>query len=148
MFPQLGPNPSYLDAQCLGRGESGCLMAGCTLYMVNQSHPFTVEFVGNSNEKSSSPQKKGKAASESRDRPRISNDGPGPKRSIQDYFSKSPKKVSRTILTELLGKIFKTMLHYSVQKLGDNNTFILQECIQFIKSNSKEITKNYKILIF
>ncbi len=111
MFPQLGPNPSYLDAQCLGRGESVCLMAGCTLYMVNQSHPFTVEFVGNSNEKSSSPQKKEKTASESRDRQKSSNDGPGPKRSIQDYFSESPKKVSRSRLKELFRKIFKTMLH-------------------------------------
>uniref|UniRef100_A0A673KUD3 Bifunctional polynucleotide phosphatase/kinase-like n=1 Tax=Sinocyclocheilus rhinocerous TaxID=307959 RepID=A0A673KUD3_9TELE len=61
LVTQLGPNPSSLDGQCLGRGESGCLTAGCTLHLVNQSHPFTVEFVGNSNEKSSSPQKKGKA---------------------------------------------------------------------------------------
>lgn len=111
MFPQLGPNPSSLDGQCLGRGESGCLTTGCTLYLVNQSHPFTVEFVGNSNEKSSSPQKKGKAASESRDRPKSSNDGSGLKRSIQDYFSKSPKKVPRSRLVELFGKIFKTILH-------------------------------------
>lgn len=107
LFPQLGPNPSSLDGQCLGRGESGCLTAGRTLYLVNQSHPFTVEFVGNSNEKSSSPQKKGKAANESRDRQKSSNEGSGPKRSIQDYFSKSPKKVSRSRLMELFWKIFK-----------------------------------------
>uniref|UniRef100_A0A671PL29 Bifunctional polynucleotide phosphatase/kinase-like n=1 Tax=Sinocyclocheilus anshuiensis TaxID=1608454 RepID=A0A671PL29_9TELE len=97
LVTQLGPNPSSLDGQCLGRGESGCLTAGCTLHLVNQSHPFTVEFVGNSNEKSSSPQKKGKAANESRDRQKSSNDGSGPKRSIQDYFSKSPKKVSSVL---------------------------------------------------
>uniref|UniRef100_A0A671PQJ8 Bifunctional polynucleotide phosphatase/kinase-like n=1 Tax=Sinocyclocheilus anshuiensis TaxID=1608454 RepID=A0A671PQJ8_9TELE len=95
LVTQLGPNPSSLDGQCLGRGESGCLTAGCTLHLVNQSHPFTVEFVGNSNEKSSSPQKKGKAANESRDRQKSSNDGSGPKRSIQDYFSKSPKKATK-----------------------------------------------------
>uniref|UniRef100_A0A671SBQ5 Bifunctional polynucleotide phosphatase/kinase-like n=1 Tax=Sinocyclocheilus anshuiensis TaxID=1608454 RepID=A0A671SBQ5_9TELE len=75
LVTQLGPNPSSLDGQCLGRGASGCLATGCTLYLVNQSHPFTVEFAGNSNEKSSSPQKKGKAADESRDRQKISNDG-------------------------------------------------------------------------
>uniref|UniRef100_A0A671SCT0 Bifunctional polynucleotide phosphatase/kinase-like n=1 Tax=Sinocyclocheilus anshuiensis TaxID=1608454 RepID=A0A671SCT0_9TELE len=95
LVTQLGPNPSSLDGQCLGRGASGCLATGCTLYLVNQSHPFTVEFAGNSNEKSSSPQKKGKAADESRDRQKISNDGSGPKRSIQDYFSKSPKKATK-----------------------------------------------------
>uniref|UniRef100_A0A671PPJ2 Bifunctional polynucleotide phosphatase/kinase-like n=1 Tax=Sinocyclocheilus anshuiensis TaxID=1608454 RepID=A0A671PPJ2_9TELE len=40
---RLGPNPSSLDGQCLGRGESGCLTAGCTLHLVNQSHPFTLD---------------------------------------------------------------------------------------------------------
>uniref|UniRef100_A0A672LSP5 Bifunctional polynucleotide phosphatase/kinase-like n=1 Tax=Sinocyclocheilus grahami TaxID=75366 RepID=A0A672LSP5_SINGR len=44
LVTQLGPNPSSLDGQCLGRGEPGCLTAGCTLYLVNQSHPFTVKF--------------------------------------------------------------------------------------------------------
>uniref|UniRef100_A0A671SDB9 Bifunctional polynucleotide phosphatase/kinase-like n=1 Tax=Sinocyclocheilus anshuiensis TaxID=1608454 RepID=A0A671SDB9_9TELE len=44
LVTQLGPNPSSLDGQCLGRGASGCLATGCTLYLVNQSHPFTVEF--------------------------------------------------------------------------------------------------------
>lgn len=92
LVTQLGPNPSSLDGQSLGRGESGCLTSGCTLYLVNQSHPFTVEFVGNSNVKSSSPQKNRKAADESRDRQNISND---PKRSIQDYFSKSSKKATK-----------------------------------------------------
>uniref|UniRef100_A0A671SBN5 Bifunctional polynucleotide phosphatase/kinase-like n=1 Tax=Sinocyclocheilus anshuiensis TaxID=1608454 RepID=A0A671SBN5_9TELE len=43
LVTQLGPNPSSLDGQCLGRGASGCLATGCTLYLVNQSHPFTVE---------------------------------------------------------------------------------------------------------
>ncbi|ROL49953.1 Bifunctional polynucleotide phosphatase/kinase [Anabarilius grahami] len=92
LVTQLGPNPSSLDGQSLGRGESGCLTSGCTLYLVNQSHPFTVEFVGNSNGKSSSPQKNRNAADESRDRQKISND---PKRSIQDYFSKSSKKATK-----------------------------------------------------
>jgi len=50
-----------------------------------------VEFVGNSNEKPSSPQNRN-VADESRDGKKISND---PKRSIQDFFSKSSKKVSR-----------------------------------------------------
>ncbi|KTF93948.1 hypothetical protein cypCar_00027291 [Cyprinus carpio] len=113
LVTQLGPNPSSLDGQCLGRGESGCLTAGRTLYLVNQSHPFTVEFVGNSNEKSSSPQKKGKAANESRDRQKSSNEGSGPKRSIQDYFSKSPKKIAGfdidgCIITTKSGKVFPT----------------------------------------
>lgn len=92
VFLQLGPNPSSLDGQSLGRGESGCLTSGCTLYLVDQSHPFTVEFVGNSNEKSSSPQKNRNVADESRDEQKSSN---YPKRSIQDFFSKSSKKASR-----------------------------------------------------
>ncbi|KAK7156181.1 hypothetical protein R3I94_006306 [Phoxinus phoxinus] len=92
LVTQLGPNPSSLDGQSLGRGESGCLTSGCTLYLVDQSHPFTVEFVGNSNEKSSSPQKNRNVADESRGGKKISND---PKRSIQDFFSKSSKKATK-----------------------------------------------------
>uniref|UniRef100_A0A671SBG7 Bifunctional polynucleotide phosphatase/kinase-like n=1 Tax=Sinocyclocheilus anshuiensis TaxID=1608454 RepID=A0A671SBG7_9TELE len=55
VLPQLGPNPSSLDGQCLGRGASGCLATGCTLYLVNQSHPFTVEFLDSPSVKATAP---------------------------------------------------------------------------------------------
>ncbi len=111
MFPQLGPNPSYLDAQCLGCGESGCLMAGCILYLVNQSHPFTVEFVGNSNEKSSSPQKKEKKQQVKAEIDRKAQMlDQAPKGASRIIFL-NPLKVSRSRLKELFRKIFKTMLH-------------------------------------
>lgn len=96
LVTQLGPNPSSLDGQCLGRGESGCLTSGQTLYLVNQSHPFTLEFAGNSVGMSSSPQKKEKSTNESRQRQKSSKESSGgPKRNIHDYFSKSPKKATK-----------------------------------------------------
>uniref|UniRef100_A0AAY4CB45 PNK FHA domain-containing protein n=1 Tax=Denticeps clupeoides TaxID=299321 RepID=A0AAY4CB45_9TELE len=43
---QLGANPSSLDAEALGRGQSGILTESGTLHLVNQSYPFTVHFTG------------------------------------------------------------------------------------------------------
>ncbi|XP_072557824.1 bifunctional polynucleotide phosphatase/kinase isoform X2 [Paramormyrops kingsleyae] len=84
---QLGPNPSSLDAHALGRGKSGCLTKGVTLYLVNQSYPFTVRFSGSPSGSSSPVTPKGKV--------KMSKQQPhreGQKRSIRDFFSPSPKK--------------------------------------------------------
>ncbi|TRY89407.1 hypothetical protein DNTS_010810 [Danionella cerebrum] len=95
LVTQLGANPSSLDSQCLRRGESGSLRSGCTLYLVNQLHPFTVEFVGNSNGKTSSPQKTPKAENKNAEGQKSSSERPSSKRNIQDFFSKSNKKTTK-----------------------------------------------------
>ncbi|XP_062872687.1 bifunctional polynucleotide phosphatase/kinase [Trichomycterus rosablanca] len=91
---QLGPNPSSLDGQTLSRGESGRLSANGTLYLVNQSYPFTVEFSG--------PPKEASLASSSQQKPgtRTAHDKKvAPKRSIQDFFASSPKKTTKRSLS-------------------------------------------------
>uniref|UniRef100_A0AAY5L7W0 PNK FHA domain-containing protein n=1 Tax=Esox lucius TaxID=8010 RepID=A0AAY5L7W0_ESOLU len=75
LVTQLGPNPCSLGSESLGRGQSGRLMHDSTLFLVNQSHPFRVQF-STEGEKD----RGGKVQS------------PGPKRSIQDFFASSPKK--------------------------------------------------------
>lgn len=97
----LGPNPSSLGSESLGRGQSGRLTHDSTLYLVNQSHPFRVQFSA-SNETSSSSAHKGKVVERLKaldktkggknDRGREFQ-STGPKRSIQDFFASSPKKV-------------------------------------------------------
>uniref|UniRef100_A0AAX7SEU4 PNK FHA domain-containing protein n=1 Tax=Astatotilapia calliptera TaxID=8154 RepID=A0AAX7SEU4_ASTCA len=57
--PQLGPNPSSLDGEKLGRGQSGKLSHGGTLYLVNQSHPFTLNYSLSSNGITSSTAQRG-----------------------------------------------------------------------------------------
>ncbi|XP_051963026.1 bifunctional polynucleotide phosphatase/kinase isoform X2 [Xyrauchen texanus] len=95
LVTQLGPNPCSVDGQSLGRGQSACLTSGCTLYLVDQSHPFTVEFSGISNENYSSPQKEKTKANESKDSQSSSKDETqksSSKRNMKDYFASSPKK--------------------------------------------------------
>uniref|UniRef100_A0A8C9T1M6 Polynucleotide kinase 3'-phosphatase n=1 Tax=Scleropages formosus TaxID=113540 RepID=A0A8C9T1M6_SCLFO len=53
LVTQLGANPSFLGDRALGRGQSGRLTEGSTLYLVNQKYPFTVQFSGDSNGASS-----------------------------------------------------------------------------------------------
>ncbi|XP_038830057.1 bifunctional polynucleotide phosphatase/kinase isoform X3 [Salvelinus namaycush] len=103
LVTQLGPNPSSLGSESLGRGQSGRLTHDSTLYLVNQSHPFRVQFSA-SNETSSSSAQKGKVVERLKaldktkggknDREREVQ-STGPKRSIQDFFASSPKKASK-----------------------------------------------------
>uniref|UniRef100_A0A8C7I1Y9 Polynucleotide kinase 3'-phosphatase n=1 Tax=Oncorhynchus kisutch TaxID=8019 RepID=A0A8C7I1Y9_ONCKI len=103
-FPfQLGPNPSSLGSESLGRGQSGRLTHDRTLYLVNQSHPFRVQFSA-SNETSSSSAQKGKVVERLKalDKTKGGKNDRGrevqstvPKRSIQDFFASSPKKEKR-----------------------------------------------------
>uniref|UniRef100_A0A3Q4G664 Polynucleotide kinase 3'-phosphatase n=1 Tax=Neolamprologus brichardi TaxID=32507 RepID=A0A3Q4G664_NEOBR len=60
----LGPNPSSLDGEKLGRGQSGKLSHGGTLYLVNQSHPFTLNYSLSSNGITSSTAQRGLKAAD------------------------------------------------------------------------------------
>uniref|UniRef100_A0A674CGU9 Polynucleotide kinase 3'-phosphatase n=1 Tax=Salmo trutta TaxID=8032 RepID=A0A674CGU9_SALTR len=103
LVTQLGPNPSSLGSESLGRGQSGRLTHDSTLYLVNQSHPFRVQFSA-SNETSSSSAHKGKVVERLKaldktkggknDRGREVQ-STGPKHSIQYFFASSPKKASK-----------------------------------------------------
>ncbi|XP_055052025.2 bifunctional polynucleotide phosphatase/kinase isoform X2 [Misgurnus anguillicaudatus] len=96
LVTQLGPNPSSIDGQCLGRGQSACLTSGCKLFLVNQSHPFTVEFAGISDDNSQSPKGKGRAVDVNIDTVEtMETRRSGPRKNIQDYFTQSQKKVRK-----------------------------------------------------
>ncbi|KAL2096606.1 hypothetical protein ACEWY4_008754 [Coilia grayii] len=89
LVTQLGPNPSSLNHEALSRGKSGILAEDGTLYLVNQSHPFTVHFTANSNGTGSSSTQKSKEPGKVRETQKAVE---APKRRIQDFFQPSPKK--------------------------------------------------------
>uniref|UniRef100_A0A8C9ZY36 Polynucleotide kinase 3'-phosphatase n=1 Tax=Sander lucioperca TaxID=283035 RepID=A0A8C9ZY36_SANLU len=60
----LGPNPSFLDGEKLGRSQSGRLTHGGTLFLVNQSHPFKLLYSLSSNGSASSTAQKGQKATD------------------------------------------------------------------------------------
>ncbi|XP_008424314.1 bifunctional polynucleotide phosphatase/kinase [Poecilia reticulata] len=95
---QLGPNPSFLNGEKLGRGQSGKLTHGGTLYLVNQSHPFTLDVSLSSNGTACNmPRRNLKASDKTKgDRNRKeAESSPTPKRNIKDFFSVSPSKASK-----------------------------------------------------
>lgn len=79
-----------MNEQALSRGQSEYLSANGTLYLVNQSYPFTVQFSGSASSASSSHQKKEAGGKESQQKDKKVQ----PKRNIKDFFVSSPKKVS------------------------------------------------------
>uniref|UniRef100_A0AAY4CAP1 PNK FHA domain-containing protein n=1 Tax=Denticeps clupeoides TaxID=299321 RepID=A0AAY4CAP1_9TELE len=87
---QLGANPSSLDAEALGRGQSGILTESGTLHLVNQSYPFTVHFTGRPAGTPSAASQKG-LKSKSMDNGEMGRKAV-PKRSIHEFFAGSPKK--------------------------------------------------------
>lgn len=92
--PQLGPNPTFLDGEELGLGQSGKLTHGGTLYLVNQSHPFKLHYsLNSSGAATSQAQTEVKATDETKGDRQEAQSSPNPKRSIKDYFSTSPMKV-------------------------------------------------------
>ncbi|KAM4741960.1 bifunctional polynucleotide phosphatase/kinase [Anableps anableps] len=99
---QLGPNPSFLNGEKLGRGQSGKLTHGGTLFLVNQSHPFTLDFSLSSSGTACSMTKRNLKATDKtkggRNR-KEAESSPTPKRSIKDFFSASPSKSSKRQLT-------------------------------------------------
>lgn len=101
---QLGPNPCFLDSVKLGRGQSGKLTHGGTLYLVNQSHPFTLNYSLSSNGIASSTAQRGLKATDKTkggtcSKEKQEQSSPTPKRSIKDFFSTSPMKSSKRRLS-------------------------------------------------
>ncbi|XP_027011334.2 bifunctional polynucleotide phosphatase/kinase isoform X1 [Tachysurus fulvidraco] len=95
LVTQLGPNPCSVDGQVLGRGQSAHLSVNSTLYLVNQSHPFTVRFSG------SADRKTGKGPDDNKSTQKASDGNVTkvhPKRNIQDFFVSSPKKSTKRAL--------------------------------------------------
>ncbi|XP_061636944.1 bifunctional polynucleotide phosphatase/kinase isoform X1 [Phyllopteryx taeniolatus] len=105
---QLGPNPSFLEGEKLGRGQSGKLSHGGTLYLVNQQYPFQVCFTSSSARAASSTvqgglkdtnkSKGGKNGNEKRSPWSL------PKRSMKDFFHTSPMKSSKRPLSPERGR--------------------------------------------
>ncbi|XP_068563020.1 bifunctional polynucleotide phosphatase/kinase [Cebidichthys violaceus] len=95
---QLGPNPSFLDGEKLGRSQSGKLTHGGTLFLVNQSHPFQLHFSPSAN---GTAQKGLKATDKTKGgrNGREAQSSPIPKRSLKDFFSTSPMKSSKRQLS-------------------------------------------------
>uniref|UniRef100_A0A7N8WTS6 Polynucleotide kinase 3'-phosphatase n=1 Tax=Mastacembelus armatus TaxID=205130 RepID=A0A7N8WTS6_9TELE len=116
--PQLGPNPSFLDGEKLGRGQSGKLTRGGTLYLVNQDHPFKLHYSLSSGGAATSSGEKGLKATDktkgrSNGKEPEAQSSPTPKRSIKDFFSTSPMKIAGfdidgCIITTKSGKVFPT----------------------------------------
>lgn len=101
---QLGPNPSFLGGEKLGRGQSGKLAHGGTLYLVNQSHPFKLHYTLSPSGTASSAAKKRLKATEKtkggRDGKELeARSSPTPKRTLKDFFSTSPMKSSKRRLS-------------------------------------------------
>uniref|UniRef100_A0A8D0DAH9 Polynucleotide kinase 3'-phosphatase n=1 Tax=Sander lucioperca TaxID=283035 RepID=A0A8D0DAH9_SANLU len=114
----LGPNPSFLDGEKLGRSQSGRLTHGGTLFLVNQSHPFKLLYSLSSNGSASSTAQKGQKATDKtkggrNGKEKEAQSSPEPKRSIKDFFSTSPMKIAGfdidgCIITTKSGKVFPT----------------------------------------
>ncbi|TDH15132.1 hypothetical protein EPR50_G00028430 [Perca flavescens] len=101
---QLGPNPSFLNGEKLGRSQSGRLTHGGTLFLVNQSHPFKLLYSLSSNGSASSTAQKGQKATDKtkggrNGKEKEAQSSPEPKRSIKDFFSTSPMKSSKRRLS-------------------------------------------------
>lgn len=109
LFSQLGPNPSFLDSEQLVRGQSGKLSHGGTLYLVNQNHPFKLQYSLSSNGAASGTVRAGlKATDKTKGGPngkeKEAQSSPNPKRSIKDFFPTSPMKVICLFIVLKLGR--------------------------------------------
>ncbi|TNN61341.1 hypothetical protein EYF80_028468 [Liparis tanakae] len=82
---------SFLDGEKLGRNQSGRLTHGGTLFLVDQRHPFKLHYSPSAN--GAAPT--GRKATDKTKGGRNGNDKEAPKRSLKDFFSTSPMKVSR-----------------------------------------------------
>ncbi|KAM9813002.1 bifunctional polynucleotide phosphatase/kinase isoform 1-T1 [Syngnathus typhle] len=92
---QLGPNPSFLEGEKLGRCQSGKLSHGGTLYLVNQQYPFKVCFTSSSARPASGTVQRGLNSNKTKggknENEKRSPWSP-PKRTIKDFFPTSPVK--------------------------------------------------------
>uniref|UniRef100_A0A7N8WVQ6 Polynucleotide kinase 3'-phosphatase n=1 Tax=Mastacembelus armatus TaxID=205130 RepID=A0A7N8WVQ6_9TELE len=141
---QLGPNPSFLDGEKLGRGQSGKLTRGGTLYLVNQDHPFKLHYSLSSGGAATSSGEKGLKATDktkgrSNGKEPEAQSSPTPKRSIKDFFSTSPMKVTCFALFWSLSlNLFGLSLHVCLFFLSVNSCniagFDIDGCIITTKS--------------
>ncbi|XP_038129323.1 bifunctional polynucleotide phosphatase/kinase [Cyprinodon tularosa] len=104
VITQLGPNPSFLNNEKLGRGQSGKLSHEGILYLVNQSHPFTLNFSLSTNGTACSTAERSLKATDKTKGGRTGKGkeaelSPIPKRSIKDFFPASPSKSSKRQLS-------------------------------------------------
>ncbi|XP_034023778.1 bifunctional polynucleotide phosphatase/kinase [Thalassophryne amazonica] len=99
LVTQLGPNPSFLDGEKLGRGQSGKLRHGSVLYLVNQNHAFKVLYSLSSNGKDTSIAQEGKKVQDkTKDTSKSRStelSSPSRKCTIKDFFPSSPMKSSK-----------------------------------------------------
>ena len=100
---QLGANPSFLDDEKLGRGQSGKLTHGGVLYLVDHNHPFKLHYSLSSNGSTSSAAQKGLKATDKtkggrNGKEKETQSSLAPKRSIKDFFPTSPTKVTQDSL--------------------------------------------------
>uniref|UniRef100_A0A671TJS6 Polynucleotide kinase 3'-phosphatase n=1 Tax=Sparus aurata TaxID=8175 RepID=A0A671TJS6_SPAAU len=153
----LGPNPSFLDGEQLVRGQSGKLTHGGTLYLVNQSHPFKLQYSLSSNGAASSTARTGLKATDKtkgglNGKEKEAQSSPNPKRSLKDFFPTSPMKViclftvlkliagfdiDGCIITTKSGKVFPT---------GPDDWKILYHEIQ--PRLASLLRKGYKVVFF
>ncbi|XP_066567814.1 bifunctional polynucleotide phosphatase/kinase isoform X1 [Amia ocellicauda] len=85
---QLGPNPSSLGPQVLGRGQSDRLSDGGTLFLVNSEHPFKLRF----SETRNGPLQHPTAPVLEREQKKKEPHRAVPKRGIPDFFSNTSKQ--------------------------------------------------------
>uniref|UniRef100_A0A8P4GTA3 PNK FHA domain-containing protein n=1 Tax=Dicentrarchus labrax TaxID=13489 RepID=A0A8P4GTA3_DICLA len=111
----LGPNPSFLDGEQLGRGQSGRLTHGGTLYMVNQNHPFKLHFSLSSKGAASSAAQKGlKAADKTKggrnEKEKVAQSSPNPNLNISSFhpLQIAGFDIDGCIITTKSGKVFPT----------------------------------------
>ncbi|XP_068173160.1 bifunctional polynucleotide phosphatase/kinase [Antennarius striatus] len=125
VITQLGPNPSSLDGEELGRGQSGKLTHGGTLFLVNQNHPFKLHFSMSSNRAATSAAQKGlKSIAE----PKVTRQkreeeaqlSPNPKRSIKDFFSPASMKPTKRQLSPESGQT-KVKRQRGAKEASDQN---------------------------
>uniref|UniRef100_A0A3Q0S3S0 Polynucleotide kinase 3'-phosphatase n=1 Tax=Amphilophus citrinellus TaxID=61819 RepID=A0A3Q0S3S0_AMPCI len=126
---QLGPNPSFLDSEKLGRGQSGKLTHGGTLYLVNQSHPFTLNYSLSSNGIASSTAQRGLKATDKTkggacSKEKQEQSSPTPKRSIKDFFSTSPMKDDEDEEERLAEEKLKHLQEFAEKSLTEESSSI------------------------
>ncbi|XP_068601970.1 bifunctional polynucleotide phosphatase/kinase [Brachionichthys hirsutus] len=127
IITQLGPNPSFLDGEKLGRGQSGKLTHGGTLFLVNQDHPFKLHFSMSPNGAPTGAAQKGlKEAAETkvtrheRENEKEAQSSPNPKRSIKDFFSPASVKPTKRQASPESGQT-EVKRHRGAEKASDQS---------------------------
>ncbi|XP_066534133.1 bifunctional polynucleotide phosphatase/kinase [Hoplias malabaricus] len=147
LVTQLGPNPSSLNGQELGRGQSGRLTVKDTLHLVNQSYPFTVQFSDPTKTATSvSPWQKKKtgATEELEHKEKTSNraaEKTVAKRNIQDFFATSPtKSLKRPLGSE--DDRYYCKRGRTEKSVDEEEEGLAEEKLRKLQEIAKKVTKN------